>query len=477
MWLNPIATARRGQAVVSRLFISYRRDDSAGYAGRLYDRLEREFGRDHLVMDVDAIPLGANFVKVLSDEVARCDLLLAIMGPGWLEARDEEGNRRLENPQDFVRIEIGTALKRGIPVIPILLEGTRIPKADQLPDDLKELPLRNGLNVRHVSFLDDLERLIRGLKREAKRRAEEAQRKAAEEAEAQETREWALVISSRDKKVIQNFLERWPHSQRAEAARARIGALEREAPEAEARRKAEEERKLQADAARARIAARWLLLGAVVIVVGVLAGLVSRQVGVPVPWRSQVSDAARGAQADAEVMQRKIAEAAAAEKAAAEKAAAEKATAEKAAAEKAAAEKAAAEKAAAEKAAAEKAAAEKAAAEKAAAEKAAAEKAAAEKAAAEKAARADDPALSVQPGSGQSFRDRLVNGQPCPMCPEMVVVPNGNFTMGSPLSEPQRGSEDQVLVSIAEPFAAGKYAVTRGEFAAFVVRGAKLVAV
>ena len=153
--------------MVSRLFISYRRDDSAGYAGRLYDRLEREFGRDHLVMDVDSIPLGANFVKVLGDEVAKCDLLLAIIGPGWLEARDEEGKRRLENPQDFVRIEIGTALKRGIPVIPILLEGTRIPKADQLPDDLKELTLRNGLNVRHVSFLDDLERLIRGLKREA----------------------------------------------------------------------------------------------------------------------------------------------------------------------------------------------------------------------------------------------------------------------------------------------------------------------
>ena len=124
------------------------------------------------------------------------------MGPGWLEARDEEGNRRLENPQDFVRIEIGTALKRGIPVIPILLEGTRIPKADQLPDDLKELPLRNGLNVRHVSFLDDLERLIRGLKREAKRRAEEAQRKAAEEAEAQETREWALARISHTTECI-----------------------------------------------------------------------------------------------------------------------------------------------------------------------------------------------------------------------------------------------------------------------------------
>jgi len=90
-------------------------------------------------------------------------VLLAVIGPDWLDVRDEKGNRRLENPDDFVRIEIGTALKRGIPVIPILLEGTRVPKADQLPDDLKELALRNGLNVRHASFSDDMERLIRGL--------------------------------------------------------------------------------------------------------------------------------------------------------------------------------------------------------------------------------------------------------------------------------------------------------------------------
>ena len=74
-----------------------------------------------------------------------------MIGPGWLDARDEKGNRRLENPDDFVRIEIGTALKRDIPVIPILPDGTRVPKADQLPDDLKELALRNGLNVRHGS--------------------------------------------------------------------------------------------------------------------------------------------------------------------------------------------------------------------------------------------------------------------------------------------------------------------------------------
>ena len=78
-------------------------------------------------------------------------------------------------------------------------------------------------------------------------------------------------------------------------------------------------------------------------------------------------------------------------------------------------------------------------------------------------------ALSVQPGSGRSFRDRLANGQPCPTCPEMVVVPNGKLTMGSPESEPERDSdEDQVLVSIAKSFAVGKFAVTRGEFAAFI---------
>ena len=148
----------------NKLFISYRRDDSAGYSGRVHDRLQREFGGNLLFMDVNSIPLGVNFSKVLVEEVAKCDVLLAVIGPGWLDARDEKGHRRLENPDDFVRIEIGTALKRGIPVIPILLEGTRVPKADQLPEDLKELSLHNGLNVRHASFSDDMDRLIRGLR-------------------------------------------------------------------------------------------------------------------------------------------------------------------------------------------------------------------------------------------------------------------------------------------------------------------------
>jgi hypothetical protein len=148
----------------AKIFVSYRRDDSAGHAGRVTDRLEREFGRDLLFMDVDGIPLGVNFVKVLNEEVAKCGALLAVIGPNWLDVRDDDGNRRLDNPNDFVRIEIAAALQRNIPVIPILLDGARMPRASQLPDDLRELTSRHGLDVRHASFHNDMEKLIHGLK-------------------------------------------------------------------------------------------------------------------------------------------------------------------------------------------------------------------------------------------------------------------------------------------------------------------------
>src|SRR5262245_7900283 len=154
-----------GKAHMSaKIFVSYRRDDSAGHAGRVTDRLEREFGRDLLFMDVDGIPLGVNFVKVLNEEVAKCGALLAVIGPNWLDVRDDDGNRRLDNTNDFVRIEIAAALQRDIPVIPILLDGARMPRASQLPDDLRELASRNGLDVRHASFHTDMEKLIHGLK-------------------------------------------------------------------------------------------------------------------------------------------------------------------------------------------------------------------------------------------------------------------------------------------------------------------------
>jgi hypothetical protein len=125
-----------------------------------------------------------------------------VIGPNWLNARDEDGNRRLDNPHDFVRIEIGAALQRNIPVIPILLDGAKVPKANQLPKELEELSLRNGLDVRHVSFHNDVDRLIRGLKgqlaeadaekrrrdEDERRRQEAEDRRRLDEAEADKRR-------------------------------------------------------------------------------------------------------------------------------------------------------------------------------------------------------------------------------------------------------------------------------------------------
>ena len=151
--------------MTSKIFISYRREDGGGHAGRVHDRLARELGTKSLFMDVDAIPLGSNFVKVLREEVGRCQVLLALIGPRWLEARDEHGRRRLDDPNDFVRVEIATALARDIAVIPILFDGAPVPGVAQLPDNLKELSVRSGLQVHHASFHADMDKLIGALKK------------------------------------------------------------------------------------------------------------------------------------------------------------------------------------------------------------------------------------------------------------------------------------------------------------------------
>lgn len=148
----------------TNVFISYRRKDSAGYAGRLMDRLKTKLGQDLLFMDVETIPLGSNFEKVLHEEIGKCRVLLAVIGPTWCDARDENGKRRLDDQNDFVRMEISAALQRDIPVIPILLDGATMPKADQLPNDLRGLTSRNGLDVRHASFHEDMDRLVQSLK-------------------------------------------------------------------------------------------------------------------------------------------------------------------------------------------------------------------------------------------------------------------------------------------------------------------------
>ena len=155
----------RGTMDMIKVFVSYRRDDSRHQAGRLYDHLVEKFGKGFVFKDVDSIPLGSDFREILTERVAGCDVFLAVIGDEWLSIAGPSGIRRLDDPGDFVRIEIEAALGRSIPVIPVLVGNSSIPKAEELPENLRELAYRNGTPVRpDPDFYNDLERLIRGIK-------------------------------------------------------------------------------------------------------------------------------------------------------------------------------------------------------------------------------------------------------------------------------------------------------------------------
>ena len=145
------------------VFISYRRDDSAASAGRVYDRLARRLGAENVFFDVDNIPPGVDFVDVLSERVGKCDALVAVIGRDWTSAAGKDNRRRLDDPNDFVRIEIEAALTRGVRVIPVLVEGAAMPGADELPESLKKLARRQGIEISHNRFESDVERLTRAL--------------------------------------------------------------------------------------------------------------------------------------------------------------------------------------------------------------------------------------------------------------------------------------------------------------------------
>ena len=151
-------------ASVISVFVSYRREDSRHQAGRLYDHLMAHFGKGRVFKDVDSIPLGLDFREVLTERVAGCDVFLAVIGDEWLSIAGKSGTRRLDDPGDFVRIEIEAALSRKIPVIPVLVGNSSVPRAEDLPESLQKLAFRNGLCVRpDPDFHNDVDRLIRGI--------------------------------------------------------------------------------------------------------------------------------------------------------------------------------------------------------------------------------------------------------------------------------------------------------------------------
>lgn len=142
------------------VFISYRRDDTAGSAGRVYDRLVDRLGRERVYRDVDSGQPGEDFVETIGRKVRECDVLLALIGQDWLRAVDESGGWRLAKEDDLVRLEIATALDRGIRVIPVLLDGAKMPRAGDLPSSLAKLADRNAVDVRDAHFDQDMARLL-----------------------------------------------------------------------------------------------------------------------------------------------------------------------------------------------------------------------------------------------------------------------------------------------------------------------------
>mgnify|MGYP001264626091 CR=1 FL=1 len=145
------------------IFISYRREDSEGHAGRLFEDLVERFGAESVFMDVAGIEPGRDFRKVIDANVANCSVLLAVIGKRWLDAKDEAGKRRIDDPADFVRLETSSALKRDIPVVPVLVQGASMPRAEQLPAELSELAFRNAVELRHARWGSDVDVLAKAL--------------------------------------------------------------------------------------------------------------------------------------------------------------------------------------------------------------------------------------------------------------------------------------------------------------------------
>jgi hypothetical protein len=172
-----------------RIFISYRREETAYPAGWLFDRLAHHFDGGQVFKDVDSIQPGDDFVEVIATAVGSCDVLLALIGAEWLTITDEHGQRRLDNPDDFVRLEIEAALTRGVRVIPILLDGARMPRADELPASLAKLVRRQALELSPARFDFDTSRLLRVLDRTL---AEVQGPPAAEDSTAPRVEPWPM---------------------------------------------------------------------------------------------------------------------------------------------------------------------------------------------------------------------------------------------------------------------------------------------
>ena len=147
----------------TKVFVSYRRDDSPYVAGRVFDSLQHRFGAGAVMRDVDSFPLGVDFRKSIDHAVSDATVVLVVVGRKWF-GPESTADRRIDNPADFIRIEIGAALARGIPVVPLLVDGATMPEPTTLPDDIRDFAYRNAVSIRpDPDFANDIDRLIRGI--------------------------------------------------------------------------------------------------------------------------------------------------------------------------------------------------------------------------------------------------------------------------------------------------------------------------
>src|SRR5215831_8160019 len=151
--------------VVAKITISYRREDSGAIVGRIFDRLVAHYGADTVFRDIDNIPFGIDYRKYINEALSSTDILLAIIGPDWA-GKTPDGRSRIAEPTDLVRIEVESALRKDIPVVPVLVAKATMPKPSELPEALQDFAYRNAIKVDAFEDFDDhLRRLTRSLDR------------------------------------------------------------------------------------------------------------------------------------------------------------------------------------------------------------------------------------------------------------------------------------------------------------------------
>jgi hypothetical protein len=177
---------------MAKILISYRREDSSGHAGRLYDRFLERFGRDEVFMDVDTIGPGEDFIDAIERAVTTSEFVIVLIGRQWLTASAADGSRRLDDPKDVVRIEIATALQRGIRVIPVLVQGASMPGTKELPKPLGSLARRNAITISDVRFQRDFRVLLEVLETSGKG----APDKRAAGSRVTSPRIWSILVAA-----------------------------------------------------------------------------------------------------------------------------------------------------------------------------------------------------------------------------------------------------------------------------------------